>query len=189
MSRSGARLVRPRSGIPAALLAAALGLVAALPARPAEGDGARGFELQEPVLQSLHRTQERAVQWLVETDPEKAATQVTDLLEAARKLGLERFPDLARGALMRPVDRARQGDFDLAHQALAAAERLDPERPEGSFAAARVSRLEGRYLAALGHSFRGVARTFKGPFERYLVLEGSLLWAVWLLLAAAGLFV
>ncbi|HXU46176.1 MAG TPA: hypothetical protein VN783_11670 [Thermoanaerobaculia bacterium] len=159
-------------------------------AAAAQSAGARTrLDLTPPVLQMLHQMQDQAVQLLVQTDPDRAAARVSDLLESVHQVGLARLPDLARAARVRAVDRARNEDFDLANQALAAAELLDPERPANSFAAASVSRLEGRYLASWGWTLRGFVRTFRWPFGRYLLLEGALLWFLWVLLVAAGLFV
>lgn len=190
MSRSGARAGTRRA--PGAVLRAALAIVllGACGARPslAAVEGA-GFELGDPISRTLHGLQDQAVQWLVQADPERSGERVTEMLETARRLGFARFPDLARGALFRAVAGARRGDFDLARQALAAAERLDPGRPEIAFATSTVARLEGRYLVAAGQLFVGLGRTLSWPFERRLLLEGTMLWALWLLLATAGLFV
>lgn len=190
MSRSGARSASrraPRLVLRAILAIALLGAGAARPALAA-GEGV-GFELSDPVSRALHGLQDQAVQWLVQADPERSGERVTEMLETARRLGFARFPDLARGALFRAIAGARRGDFDLARQALAAAERLDPGRPEIAFATATVARLEGRYLVAAGQLFVGLGRTLSWPFERRLFLEGAMVWALWLLIAAAGLFV
>jgi tetratricopeptide (TPR) repeat protein len=196
MSKSGAeigvrralRLALTATWAALATLAAtvSLGLGGARPASAAAQGS--GFELGDPVSRTLHQLQDQAVQWLVQADPESSGARVTELLETARTLGFERFPDLARGALFRAVDGARRGDFALSRQALAAAERLDPGRPEIAFASASVARIEGHYATAAGKMTVGIGRTLAWPFERRLLLEGALLWVLWLLLAAAGLF-
>lgn len=190
MSKSGAELGTRRAlgfALRAALATLSLGLCGVRPALAA-GEGS-GFELGDPVSRSLHGLQDQAVQWLVQAEPERSGERVTEMLDTARKLGFVRFPDLARGALFRAVDGARRGDFELSRQALVGAERLDPGRPEISFATATVARLEGRYATAAGQLFVGIGRTLSWPFERRLLLEGALLWTLWLLLATAGLFV
>ncbi len=190
MSKSGAeagvrRALRVALGV--TLAAWVLGLCAVRPVLAAAESSA--FELGDPVSRTLHQLQDQAVQWLVQSDPERSGEQVTELLEIARGLGFARFPDLARGALFRAVEGAHRGDFDLSRQALAAAERFDPGRPETSFAAATVARIEGHYGTAIGRLVVGVGRTLSWAFERRLLLEGALLWTLWLLLASAGLFV
>ncbi len=185
MSRSGAE-IRALRALAVVLAAAICGLVGARPASAAAQ--ASTFDLGEPVSRTLHQLQDQAVQWLVQSDPERSGERVTELLETVRQLGFSRFPDLARGALLRAVDGARRGDFDLSRQALTAAERLDPGRPEISFATATVARMEGRYAVAVGQTMVGIWRTLTWPFERHLVLEGAMLWVLWLLLATAGFF-
>src|SRR6185436_2377811 len=190
MSRSGAEGGARRApgvalGMTLAILVAGLCGV-----RPASAAGERSsFELGDPVSRTLHQLQDQAVQWLVQADPEHSGERVAELLETARGLGFARFPDLARGALFRAVDGARRGDFELSRQALAAAERFDPGRPEISFATATVARIEGHYATAIVQMVVGIGRTLTWPFERRLLLEGTLLWTLWLLLATAGLFV
>ncbi len=190
MSKSGAEDGARRApgvalGVTLAILVVGLGGV-----RPASAAAEGGrFELGDPVSRTLHQLQDQAVQWLVQADPERSGERVAELLETARGLGFTRFPDLARGALFRAVDGARRGDFELSRQALAAAERFDPGRPEISFASATVARIEGRYPTAIGQLVVGIGRTLTWPFERRLLLEGTLLWTLWLLLATAGLFV
>src|SRR5262245_61212072 len=189
MSKSVAEIRGRRSsgvacGVTLAILVA--GLCGVRPASAAvEGSG---FELGDPVSRTLHQLQDQAVQWLVQSDPERSGERVTEMLETARGLGFTRFPDLARGALFRAVDGARRGDFDLSRQALVAAERLDPGRPEISFAAVTVARIEGRYGTAVAKLVVGLGRIVTWPFERRLLLEGALLWTLWVLLATAGLF-
>ncbi|HEV7672201.1 MAG TPA: tetratricopeptide repeat protein [Thermoanaerobaculia bacterium] len=192
MSRSGAESGARRAlrfaltATWASLATVSLGLFGARPASAAAQGS--GFELGDSVSRTLHQLQDQAVQWLVQSDPEHSGERVTELLETARTLGFERFPDLARGALFRAVDGARRGDFALSRQALAAAERLDPGRPEISFASATVARIEGSYATAAAKLVVGIGRTLTWPFERRLLLEGALLWSLWLLLATAGLF-
>ncbi len=186
MSRSVAERGVFRALSIALLAAVALGVGALRSASAATRSS--GFELGDPISRTLHQVQDQAVQWLVQADPERSGERVTDLLETVRQLGFSRLPDLSRGALLRAVERAGRGDFDLAHQALEAAERFDPGRPENSFAAATVARLEGRYAIALGRMVAGVWRSLGWPFERRMLLDGALTWILWLLLTTAGLF-
>jgi tetratricopeptide (TPR) repeat protein len=111
------------------------------------------------------------------------------LLATSRQLGMTRLPDLSIGALDRAVQAARQGDFNRAHWALDAAERLDPGRCETAFAEATVDRQEGRWLGSLGNLLRGYLRLFSLPLERYLWLQDVLVWGVSLLLLSGGLFI
>jgi tetratricopeptide (TPR) repeat protein len=132
---------------------------------------AERFELTRPVEAGLVRLQEQWLQWLSainQSDQERAESAVADLLATCEQLGMQRLPDLAIGAAARAVQAARAGDETRAAWAIAAAERLDPGRPETAFAAATVHRLAGSYPQAVGQHVRGWWR-----------LASELPWARW----------
>jgi tetratricopeptide (TPR) repeat protein len=213
MSRSAAdRRRRCRSGRPAVgsaaaairalALAGALALAApAVPAlaaadppppvpveTPAASHGA-GFEITPAVRQQLHRIQEQWLRWVSATDREHSEAAVNEMLATAGQLGMSRLPDLALGALAWAVDAARHKDFARAGWALAAAERLDPGRPEVAFAESAVARAAGSYARSAAALCRAYPRLFVLPLERYLWLQDLLLWCMYLLLLTGGLFV
>jgi len=171
---------------------------AVLPATPAVAAAApggvsspqvTGVELTAPVRRGLKQLEEQWLQWVVQNSKQGSESIVQDLLATARQLGMTRLPDLSIGALDRAVQAARQGDFNRAHWALDAAERLDPGRCETAFAEATVDRQEGRWLGSLGDLLRGYLRLFSLPLERYLWLQDVLVWGVSLLLLSGGLFI
>jgi tetratricopeptide (TPR) repeat protein len=173
---------------------AILALVSALAAAPAAAAAPatphlNGIELTAPVQQALQQLEEQWLQWISANDRERAAAVVDDLLSTGRQLGMRRLPDLSTGALVTAVRSARQGDPRRAAWALAAAERLDPGRPETAFAAAAVDRVAGRWPAVFLHLGQGYARLFDLPLERYLWLQELALWTLCLLLATGGLFI
>ena len=185
---------------PARALCLAVALVAAavVPATPAVAAAApggvsspqvTGVELTAPVRRGLKQLEEQWLQWVVQNSKQGSESIVQDLLATAHQLGMMRLPDLSIGALDRAVQAARQGDFNRAHWALDAAERLDPGRCETAFAEAAVDRLEGRWLRSLGDLRRGYLRLFSLPLERYLWLQDVLVWGVSLLLLSGGLFI
>jgi len=189
MSRRPARAL----GFAVAFVAAAA--VAAPPAVAAAAPGGvsspqvTGVELTAPVRRGLKQLEEQWLQWVVQNSKQGSESIVQDLLATARQLGMMRLPDLSIGALDRAVQAARQGDFNRAHWALDAAERLDPGRCETAFAEAAVDRQEGRWLRSLGDLLRGYLRLFSLPLERYLWLQDVLVWGVSLLLLSGGLFI
>jgi tetratricopeptide (TPR) repeat protein len=147
-----------------------------------------GVELTGTVRQTLKQLEEQWLDWIVQTDRQRADRAVSELLDIARQLGMQRLPDLAAGAIAHAVQSARQRNFDRAHWELAAAERFDPGRPETAFAAAEVDRMEGNYLGMLAARAGAYPRLFIHPLERYLWLQDLLLWALILLLVTGGLF-
>jgi tetratricopeptide (TPR) repeat protein len=160
---------------------------------PAAGDPASeesGIELTVPVQQALQRLQEEWLQWVTayyRGDRDQAAAAVAALRGVGEQLGMWRLPELARGAAVRAVQSARTGDFERAGWGLAAADQLDPRRPETAFAAATVARLEGRYLAALRAHLRGHGRVLLEPRLRTLWLHQAGLWLLYVLvLTGAG---
>lgn len=160
-------------------------LATAAPAPPP----APTFELSRRVELSLMRLQSSWLQWstaLYGGDLEAAGQSAEELLADARSLHLDRLPEPAAGAALLAVQAAREGDFEQAEMALAVAERLDPGRPETSFATARVERLAGRSLAALGSELEGWGRAVAsvGLYRQLLVADLALF--VLLCLTVAG---
>ena len=144
-----------------------------------------------PVERALERLQEGWLRWtgaLYSGDPERALEAVEDLLANAERLGMERLPDLAAGALLQAVEAAREGEGDQAELALEAAARLDPGRPETAFARAEVARLSGDPVGRLLSQVVGYARTASVGELRTAVLLDLVLWLLLGLLVAGGLF-
>lgn len=186
MSRSVAeRRLRPAAAL--ALLLAWL-LPAALPAETSSAQ-ATGVEMTEPVRRTLKQLEEQWLQWIVKTDRQSSDSSINDLLATARQLGITRLPDLASGAIARALQAAGKGDFRRARWALAAAEQLDPGRPDTAFAGAALARREGQYGRVLTATVQGYARLFGLPLERYLWLQSLLIWSLTLLLLAGVLHV
>lgn len=175
------------------LFAAALALLAAAaPAAAASGVSSpqvTGVEMTTPVRRALKQIEEQWLQWIVQNSRKDSEKVVDDLLATARQLGMRRLPDLSAGAIARAHLAAKQGDFERAHWALAAADRLDPGRPAVAFAEAHVDRRQGSYLGALAAMVRGFGRIFGAPLERYLWLNGLLVWGLCLLLLTGALFI
>jgi tetratricopeptide (TPR) repeat protein len=181
-----------------ALLAGALAAAACAPALaqvrpPARAELAlpdTGIELTVPVQQALLRLQEEWLQWVTayyRGNHEAAEAAVTALRGTGEQLGLQRLPELALGASVRAVQSAREGDFERAGWGLAAAEQLDPGRPETAFAAAAVARLEGRLGAALQQHLRGYVRELLDPRLRELWAQQAGLRLLYTLLLAGAL--
>ncbi len=194
MCRNGDRRPRRRAVRRAflGLAAGLLGLTAAGPppavAQAVSSPQETGIELTVPVQRTLQQIQELWLQWIGANNPERSAAVVDDLLSTAGQLGMSRLPDLSLGALFQAAQAARAQDFRRAHWALDAAERLDPVRPETSFARSRVAWSERRPFAALGQAFTGFQRTLRLPLERSLLLQDIGFWALCLVLLAGGLF-
>jgi tetratricopeptide (TPR) repeat protein len=179
--------------VPAPAMAAAASPGAAPPAPLAAGEGSAasraGFEITPAVRQQLRRIQEQWLRWVSAADREHSEAAVDQMLATASQLGMARLPDLALGALAWAVDAARHKDFARADWSLAAAERLDPGRPEAAFAEAAVARAAGSYPRFAAALCRAYPRLFLLPLERYLWLQDLLLWSLYLLLLTGGLFV
>ena len=143
--------------------------------------------------QALLRLQEEWLEWIgafyyqgrEEVREERAERVVARLLETAGQAGMRRLPDLALAALVPAVEWAEKGDFARARLGLAAAERLDPGRPETAFAAARVAAEEGRFHAAAAWTVKAYARLAREPALRAVWLHDALVW-LWTALVAAG---
>ena len=171
----------------------ALALLAGLLPPAAEGQVSSaqmtGIEMTPPVRRALKQLEDQWLQWVVKNNPEASSRVVDDLLATAQQLGMTRLPDLSIGALARAVQAARQGDLARARWSLAAAERLDPGRPEIAFAAATVERLAGSYPASFIALLRGYGRVFGLSIERTLWLQNLLVWSLSLLLLTGALFI
>lgn len=197
MSRPGGepsgRGVRRRPGsvlLTALAVLAAAWAPAAAPAQQVPATGAP--DLTRQVQESLLRLQDGWLQWtgaLYGGDPERALEAVDDLLATADRLGLGRLPDLAAGAMVQAVEAAREGEPERVDLALEAAERLDPGRPEISFARAEVARLEGRPVGRVVAQLTGFARVLGPGALRTPALLDVALWSLVVLLVAGALFV
>jgi tetratricopeptide (TPR) repeat protein len=189
MCRNGGR--RPfRLALLGLVAGLGLGLAGSLPAAAQSVSSPQdtGIELTVQVQRNLQQLQELWLRWISANNPERSAAVVDDLLSTAGQLGMTRLPDLSLGALFQAAEAARAEDFGRARWALAAAERLDPGRPETSFARSRVAWSEGRPLAALGQAFAGFERTLGLPLERSLLLQDLAFWTLCLVLLAGALF-
>ncbi len=169
---------------------AALGLLAA--AAPAGAAGDEPVELTPTVQASLLQLQELWIQWLAaynQDNPERTGELLSDLVATSQQLGMEALPDLAVAALVRGREAALADDVPRARLALAAAERLDPGRPETAFARAGVEWRAGRWPQAAAAWLDGHRRTLLLPRERRLWLADGAVEALYLLLLAGALFV
>ncbi|HVF62291.1 MAG TPA: tetratricopeptide repeat protein [Thermoanaerobaculia bacterium] len=149
---------------------------------------APAVQLTPPVQHALLRLQEEWLEWIgafYQGREERAERVVARLLETAGQAGMRRLPDLALAALVPAVEWAEKGDFARARLGLAAAERLDPGRPETAFAAARVAAEEGRFHAAAAWTAKAYARLARDPALRGVWLHDALVW-LWTALVAAG---
>lgn len=179
-------------GLIALLFGLALAWPGAAPAQNISSPQVTGVEMTPAVRQTLRQVEEQWVQWIgafYRKDQAKAGQVVDELLATAQQLGMARLPDLSVAASAAAVQAAEQKDVPRARWALAAAERLDPGRPETAFAASRVGRLEGSYPGAALDLFRGYSRLLRLPLERYLWLQNLAVWALSLILLTGGLFI
>ncbi|HEX4951893.1 MAG TPA: tetratricopeptide repeat protein [Thermoanaerobaculia bacterium] len=166
-------------------------MVLALPVHAAAG-GVVGFELTPEAQRSLVRLEEQWDQWTAAIEGQeykRASTVFEGLSGSIRDLGMSAVPDLAVAAEALAIRAARQGQFDKATAALAAAERLDPGRPEHLFASARLARLEGRPFAAALLHVRGWLRLASWRAERRIALTNISLWLMVSAQIACALFV
>ena len=170
----------------------ALALLAPVSARAQEPAGAPGLELTSPVRLQLSALNDHWGAWteaFYETKEEAADGALQELLSAADELGIGRLPELASAASALAVSAAISNDFDSSRWALDAARQLDPERPEIHFAAATVERLEGNYPGVVTSSIAGYAAIWALPLERAVWLHNIVLWLLYTLFVAGGLFV
>lgn len=145
-------------------------------------------ELTRPVQLTLKELQEQWLQWLGANTEERSQAGIDGLLATARQLEMSRLPDLSAGALVQAVEAARAKDVRRARWSLAAAERLDPARPETSFAASRVAWIQNRPWDTAGLLIQGVFRLWGLPGERALWSQSLLVWGLTGLLLTGGLF-
>ena len=151
-----------------------------------------GMELSAPVRHQLWRLQQAWQEWskhFVAGDREKADNEIQQLLSITEHLGMTRLPDLSTAASGFAVKYAREGDFERAHWALAAAEELDFGRPETAFARSTVQRLEGDFAGAVISGLRGYIAVLQMPLERKLWLNNLGLWMLFTLLMSGAVFV
>ena len=150
------------------------------------------IELTEPLHQNLAFLQDQWLEWLTAyhaRDPEAAAEVLSEISLVMADLRVKRLSDLSIGAALSAVQAARASDFERAQWALEAAELLDPKRPENSFAAATIARLEGNRLEAIGRQLQGYMRMLSFPWERTIVAHDLLLWIFYILALSAAAFV
>src|SRR6187402_580248 len=195
MSRSAADPARSRSpGTGPArplMLALVLAVVAsALPAQSVGGPTA-SFELTRGTQHSLHRLQESWLQWVgsfYQDNSAKAEEALRALNANARQVGMTRLVDFSLGAAALALQSGREGKFERALWALAAAETLDPLRPEIAFARASLARQRGSYLEALRATGSGFLRLLRST-ERTVFVANLVLWFLAVLWFACALFV
>jgi len=174
--------------IAAALLAVAL---CAAPASAQSGGAPAGFELSRSVQQTLLRIQELWLQWVgatLQDNVGKADESLRSLTVAAREVGFRHLPDLSLAALAQARRSAANGDIDRARRQLAAAEQLDPDRPDSAFTSAAVARADGDWVGWASGVASGIGRVWRGP-ERIHLLATVAIWGLLVLLVTAGGYV
>jgi tetratricopeptide (TPR) repeat protein len=177
----------------AAALAAALALAVALPAagQAPKSSTPVEFELSRSVQQTLARVQELWLQWVgatLQDNRARADEALRGLGVGAREIGFSHLPDLSLGAVAQARQSAAGRNFERARRQLAAAEVLDPGRPETAFAEAAVARTEGSWFRAGWSSARALSRALRGP-ERFQLVASLGLWLLLVLTVASALFV
>ena len=163
-----------------------------VPLAAIEQSVADDLQLSVESRNAFARLQDQWLEWLAasyQADAERAEAALNALLADAERLDMGRLPDLSLGAAGRAVEFATQGDFEVAAWCLRAAERLDPNRPDVAFAAARVARLDGRIMEAARWTARAYSRLFRVPLYRSLWLSNLSLWTLVVLLASGAIFV
>jgi len=173
---------------------AALVVLLAVPAagQPAEAPAELLFELNPSTRVLLSRLQGQWLEWLAAIgrgEGDRAGEAIERLLAYADQLGMERLPELSVAASVLAVEEARDGRVEQASWALATAERLDPGRPETSFAAFAVESRGGKRLEAGWQLARGWLRTLRQAQTREVALHTALVWLVTSVVLAALLFV
>ncbi|MGD2113499.1 MAG: tetratricopeptide repeat protein [Acidobacteriota bacterium] len=192
---AGPRGASRRGALPRLLSILLLVLAAAPAARPAQARAVAGGVapvLTPPVRDSLDLLQEGWLQWttaLYGADSERALEVIDDLVATSERLGMERLPDLSAGTLVQAVQAAREGELERARLALAAAERLDPGRPETAFAEAEVARASGDPLGRISAQVRGYLSALGAGTLRDVLLADLALWMLVSLVVSGGLFV
>lgn len=157
----------------------AAGLALAAQGAPAQ-DG-ESFPLRDEVRQRLNALQESWIEWLTsvqEGDVARATREVENLVSIADGLGLPRLPELSIAAAAQAERFARAKDFDGAELSLAAAELLDPGRPETDFARGTLHLERRERFAALRSTAWGHARSLLDPLYRYVLIGDLVLWCL-----------
>lgn len=194
MSRSAAERLRgSRAGLRLRLVVLALATVCFVEPLSAQGAGGAtaNFELTRGTRHSLHRLQESWLQWVssfYQDNSAKAEEALHALNANARQVGMTRLVDFSLGATALALQSGREGKFERAQWAIAAAEALDPERPEVAFARASLARQRGAYVEFLGATGAGFFRLL-GSTERTVFVAGLIVWGLAVLWVAAALFV
>lgn len=175
------------------LLGVLLSWVAVVPPVPAQSGAGptASFELTRGTRHSLHRLQESWLQWVssfYQDNPAKADEALRALEASARQVGMTRLVDFSLGAAALGLQSGREGRFDRAEWAVAAAETLDPGRPEIAFARAALAEEQGSYLTAIRETGSGFLRLLSSS-ERTLFVANLIFWVLAVLLLAAALFV
>jgi tetratricopeptide (TPR) repeat protein len=150
------------------------------------------FPLGAQARSVLAQLQADWLDWLVacnEGDAERADAAITSLLSHVELMGMERVPALSSAAAVRAIEFAEAGDPERARWGLEAARRIDPQRPEAAFAAARVARLEGRWGRTISSYAKGWWLSLRSPQLRYVLLNNLLLWVLAVLTLAGLLLV
>jgi len=150
------------------------------------------FHLNSSVRGDLAQIQQDWSTWLAAYELDDAASEeeaLERMIETTRELGMKSLPELSLGASARAVESARLGDDRRAQRALRAAEVLDPERPETSFAAAAIHRLAGDWGGYAGRALEGYARALRAPLQRRLWGHNIVLWLLTTLMLAGCAFV
>lgn len=170
----------------ALLLAAAMVSPVEAQARPNE------FHLSSSVRGDLAQIQQDWSAWLAAYELDDTASEeeaLERMTETARGLGMPSLPELSLGASARAVESAGLGDSRRAQRALAASEVLDPRRPETSFAAATIDRMDGDWSGYAARTIEGYVRALNKPVQRRLWLHNGVLWLLTTLMLAGCAFV
>lgn len=119
----------------------------------------------------------------------KAENQALERLQGkTRLLGLRYLPDLSIAASAHAIIAAREGASQRAQRALAAARKLDPDRPESAFAEAAIERLDGNFLGAISSGLRGYGKLLQLPLERSIWLQNIAIWVIYMLILSGAAF-
>lgn len=163
----------------------------------AQGPAVSGSsQLSVPVQEMLVRLQDLWLQWdsaFRQGDRERAETAVKDMLATVQELGMSRLPDFCLGILVRATHNTQaEGEAPSAAStdwALAMAERLDPGRPEISFARAQSALSQGSYVKAGVGFVLGYLRLAGEEAMRILWLQNLSLWLLSTLLFTGATYV
>ena len=121
-------------------------------------------------------------------NPAKADEALRALNANARQVGLVKLVDFSLGAAALGMQSGREGKYERAQWALAAAEELDPRRPEVAFARAALARERGAYLESFSATGAGFLRLLQST-DRTVFVANLIFWVLAVLSVAAALFV